>query len=84
MAAIVHIAGVKSLDDGKVGIQQLLLHFADFIIGIILMGGDAGMLLEQLGEMGFARQLPLPLRQVAFPASGFLCILWPSISSLPR
>jgi len=37
MAVIVHIAGGKCLGDGKVGIQQLLLQFADFIIDIILM-----------------------------------------------
>ena len=42
------------MGDGEVGIQEYLLQSADFIIDIILMGSHAGMLLEQLCEMGFA------------------------------
>src|SRR5690606_23580085 len=55
MTVIIHIAGGKGLGNGKVSIQQLLLQFADSIIDIILMRGYAGMLLKQLGEMGFAK-----------------------------
>jgi hypothetical protein len=37
MTVVIHIAGGKRLRDGKVGIKQSFLQFADFIVDIILM-----------------------------------------------
>lgn len=48
MAVIIHIAGAKCLRNGKVGIPQHLLQFADFIIQIILMRCNTDMLFKQL------------------------------------
>ncbi|MDI9567716.1 MAG: hypothetical protein QM219_02385 [Bacillota bacterium] len=54
IAVVVHIAGCKGLGYSQVGIQQLLLQFADFVIYIILMGRKAEMFLKKPGKMGLA------------------------------
>jgi hypothetical protein len=51
MAVIIHIAGGKSLGDGKIGILKLFLQLVDFVIGIILMRGYAGMLHIKLPKL---------------------------------